>query len=211
VATGRAVIAALQRDVPVTDGTFLVTDLPLGTWVVEVRAIGLEPRSTLIDASESGTTSSTITLDNRAQRLDAVTVIGAPSRDTKTLDEVIRRQRSSFGTVFLPGSIWLHNAQHPADVLRAARGFTYRSPTDISGRFVPGDPCRGIAVYLDGAFFYGGFKELDNMVSVREVLAIEAYPDVSFAPIQWRIGRGMGPSGRPVSPCSVVAVWTKHR
>ena len=210
VTTGRAVIAALNRDVPVVGGTFLLADLPLGTWVVEVRAIGLEPRSTLIDATESGTVSTTIMLDNRAQQLDAMTVIGTPSRDTKTLDEVLRRQRSSFGTAFLPGSIWLQNAQHPADVLRAARGFTYRSPTDISGRPSAGESCGGVAIYLDGAFFYGGFRELDNMVSVREVLAIEAYPDAAFAPVQWRIGRGDGPRGS-FSPCSVVAVWTKHR
>ena len=218
VATGRAVIAALKRDVPVNNGTFLMTDLPVGTWVVEVRAIGLEPRSTLIDAMEAGSTSTTITLDNRAQQLDAVTVIGTPSRDTKTLDEVLRRQRSSFGTAFLPGSIWLQNAQHPADVLRAARGFTYRSPTEIYGRWVGGSPCAYVAVYLDGAFFPGGFSALDDAVSVREVLAIEAYPDILSAPFQWRINHTIDETqltiGRrprkPNKPCAVVAVWTKH-
>lgn len=218
VTSGRAVIGPLARDVPVNEGTFLLTDLPLGSWIVEVRAIGFEPRSTLIDATNGEVVTTMITLDNRAQQLDEVTVIGKKSRNAKILDEVMRRQRSSFGTLFLPGSVWLQNALHPADVLRAARGFTYRSPTDISGRQTAGGPCQYVAVYLDGAFFAGGFSDLDNVVTVPEVLAIEAYPDILSAPVQWRVNHTLDEtqltigSGlkKPGNPCAVVAVWTKH-
>jgi hypothetical protein len=222
VLTGRAVIAALARDVPVNNGDFLLTDLPPGTWEVEVRSIGLEPRSALVDATEGDIAIATITLDDKTQQLAAVTVIGKVSRDSKVLDEVLRRKSSSFGTTFLPGSIWLQNALHPADVLRAARGFRYVSPTEIYAREqskgMNSGPCRYIAVYLDGAFFPGGFEALDNAVKVREVLAIEAYPDIGLAPIQWRtehvIDESQSTVGRarklPAGPCAVVAVWTKH-
>ena len=221
ILSARAVIAALALDVPVRDGTFRLTDLPLGTWVVEVRAVGLEPRSALIDATDGGTDWTTITMGDRTQQLDAVTVIGAPSRNSKILDDVLRRQRSSFGTVFLPGNPWLEGAQHAADVLRAARGFSFRSPTEVYGRPMPEGPCTAINVYVNGAFFPGGLEALDNMVSVRDVLAIEAYPDVAFAPIQWRgnLGVTLGPksakvrSGLDLGPksakvCAVVVVWT---
>ena len=219
VKAGRAAIATLMRDVPVSEGTFRMTDLPLGTWPVEVRALGLEPRTTLIDATAGGPPLVVrITLDDRPQRLDAVTLVGSPSRESRILDDVLRRQRSSFGTAFLPGSSALQNALHTADVLRSARGFSYRSPTEIYGRRLANAYCSAIAVYLNGAFFPGGLEGLDDAVLVREVLAIEAYPDISFAPIQWRIapvivesqntvGR---PPEKPSPACAVVVVWTKR-
>src|ERR1035437_8216555 len=149
VTAARAVMPALARDVPVQNGTFFLSELPVGSWVVEARAIGLEPRSVWVEATERGTAETTITMSDHAQPLDAVTVIGEPSHDSKILEEVLRRQRSSFGTVFLPGDPWLRGALHTADVLRAARGFRYVSPTDVSGRL----GCRGaINIYVNGEF-----------------------------------------------------------
>jgi hypothetical protein len=43
-----------------------------------------------------------------------------------------------------------------------------------------------------------GLAGVDDVIPIRDVLAIEAYPDVAFAPIQWRIH----------TACAVVAVWT---
>jgi len=209
-------MTALARDVPVQNGTFFLSELPVGSWVVEARAIGLEPRSVWVEATERGTAETTITMSDRAQPLDAVTVIGEPSHDSKILEEVLRRKRSSFGTVFLPGDPWLRGALHTADVLRAARGFSYRSPTEIYGRTVGGlhgGLCTTINVYLNGVFFPGGFEELDAAAPVRDVLAVEAYPDVAFAPIQWRSNVGMTilPDGTPTRQvCAVVVVWTSR-
>src|ERR1019366_9359196 len=220
VTSARAVMTALARDVPVQNGTFFLSELPVGTWVVEARTIGLEPRSVWVEATERGTAETTITMSDRAQPLDAVTVIGEPSRDSRILEEVLRRQRSSFGTVFLPGSPWLQGALHIADVLRAARGFRYVSPTEVYGRSVPPNPnakrggsCTAINVYLNGVFFPGGLEELDNVAPVRDVLAVEAYPDVAFAPIQWRSNVGMTilPDGTPTRQvCAVLVVWTSR-
>ena len=222
VISARAVMAALARDVPVQDGAFFLSELPVGTWAVEARAIGLEPRSVLFDATERGTTETTITMSDRAQPLDAVTVIGEPGHDSKILEDVLRRQRSSFGTVFLPGDPWLRGALHTADVLRAARGFRYVSPTEVYGRQSGGRPCAAVNVYLNGEFFPGGFEELDAAVPVRDVLAVEAYPDVAFAPLQWRTNRGASgatasgatPMGdgtaAPRQACAVVVVWTSR-
>jgi hypothetical protein len=206
VTSGRAVIKALARDVSVQNGAFFLPDLPQGTWVVEVRAIGLDPRSVWLDATENGTGTATITMSDQTQQLDAVTVIGEPSRNSRILEEVLRRQRSSFGTVFLPGSWWLQGALHTADVLRAARGFRFVSPTLIYAR----GGCTAINVYVNGEFFPWGLEELDHVAPARDVLAIEAYPDVAFAPIQWRSNVGqMKANGKPGQVCAVVVVWTK--
>jgi hypothetical protein len=218
VKSGRAVIATLTRDVPVSEGTFHLTDLPPGSWAVEVRALGLAPQTSIIDATAGGPPIVVrITLDDRPQQLDVVTIVGKPTRNSRILDDVLRRQRSSFGTAFLPGSSPLRNALHTADVLRSARGFTYRSPTEILGRRLGASACAAIAIYLNGAFFPGGLEALDDAVSVREVLAIEAYPDIAFAPMQFRIAHDLVESqntvGRlarsPRPACAVVVVWTK--
>ena len=68
-------------------------------------------------------------------------------------------------------------------------------------------------MYLNGAFLPGGLEALDHEVPVRDVLAVEAYPDVAFAPIQWRsnVGATMSPDYKTVSEvCAVVAVWTSR-
>ena len=213
VTSARAVIAALVRDVPVQNGTFLLTELPLGTWVVEARAIGLEPRSIWFEATERGTAATTITMSNQTQQLDAVTVLGAPSRNSRILEDVLQRQRSSLGTVFLPGSPWLQGALHTADVLRAARGFRYESPTRVYGRADKfGGPCTAINVYVNGAILPGGLEDLDQAAPVRDVLAIEAYPDVAFAPPQWRgnLGRNFTSKGTTDQVCAVILVWTSR-
>lgn len=219
VANGRVTIPVLARDAAVQNGTFVLTGLPLGTWTVEARAVGLEPRSVMVDATERGDAATTITLSDHTQQLDAVTVVGEPSRDRRVLEDVMLHRRQGFASVFLPGNPWLQGAQHVAEVLRAAKGFQYRSPTEVYGRPIPPQfypapaprgrvlrnanwGCANIAVYLNGDRVIGGLEDLDHVVTVREVLAVEAYPDMTAIPPQWRTSDGT---------CAVVAVWTSRR
>lgn len=215
VASGRAVIEALGRDVPIRDGTFVVADLPAGTWVAEARVIGVGPQAITITAADSAVTPATITVSDHAQRLDAVTVVGKPDRNTVLLDDVLRRRRSSFGTFFLPGSPALKSAFHTVDVLREARGFVSKGYDGIVARYEGRARCRNIAVYVNGAIFPDGFQSLDTVAPPSEVLAIEAYPDVAFAPVQWRGNVGLarmdgkGPKA-VMGVCAVVVVWTRQ-
>ena len=204
VQSARASIAALGRDVPVSNGTFVLTELPVGTWVVAVRAVGVDPKAVVVDATGSGTTSTTITMSDRAQQLDAVTVVGAPSRETKVLDELLFRKRFGTGTVFLPDSPFLQGASRVTDVLRAARGFSPKGDGGYWGRPMPRalHGCDKIRVYLNGELYLGGLTSIANDVLVREVIGVEAYPDVAFAPAQWRF---LGSD----TTCAIVAVWTR--
>jgi hypothetical protein len=214
VRSARASIAALGRDVPVRDGAFFLTELPVGTWVVAVRTVGLEPKAAVVYATERGSASTTITMSDRAQPLDAVTVVGAPSRETRVLDELLFRKRFGAGTVFLPGNPFLAGAGRVADVLRAARGFSPKPNGGYYGRAAPTvscDPfakckasprCDNIRVYVNGERLLDGLENIDHAVHVREVIGIEAYPDVAFAPPEWRFSGGDG-------ACAIVAVWTR--
>jgi len=202
---GRALITALGRDVPVQDGGFLLADLPLGSWVVEARVIGTEPQSVLVNAAESGISATMITVREQAQRMDVVTVVGTRDRNLLVLKEVLRRKRASFGTTFMPGSPAFVFAQHTADVLREARGFSYRSPTEVYGRAQSRGgrilPCAKVGVYVNGMRIPDGFAGLEDIAPVSEVLAVEAYPDMLHAPMQWKTMDGT---------CAVVLVWTRR-
>lgn len=201
VTTGRVLIDALAIDAPVRDGEFSMSEIPAGTWVVEARAIGYEPHSMLLDLADRTSASTTITLTRRAQMLDAVSIVGKAGGDVKVLDDILKRARTSFGTVFLPGHDALKAALTPADVLRSARGFTYLSSDTVRAR---GCGIRSgnkkLLVYLDGLRYPQGLEELKNMVPMRDLLAVEAYPDAISTPLLYRTS----------DACAVIAVWTKR-
>ncbi|MEO7156717.1 MAG: carboxypeptidase-like regulatory domain-containing protein [Vicinamibacterales bacterium] len=133
--SGQAIIATLSVEVPVTDGQFSMPGLPAGTWVVDVRALGYEPQSALVDVAEGAPAVVTLRLNTRAQVLDAVTVVGKSNKkEIGVLLGIQERSRMGSGTVFLAGSDALRTALVPADVVRFARGFRYLSPTVVFGR-----------------------------------------------------------------------------
>ena len=214
--TGHVVIDALALEVPVLNGDFSLGGLPPGTWAVEARAIGYEPRSAFVDVSELGITSIRITLAERAQVLDAVTVRGKRGGDAKILSAIASRRSTSIGTVFLPGNPYLESSYDPADALRTATGFRYVSAEVLlsSGcgfRYPPPDEptmpsgpvrarTRTLVVYLNGARVAGGLPELRTAVTMRDILAMEAYQDIASAPMEWRTN----------DACSVLAIWTKR-
>jgi hypothetical protein len=222
LASGRATISALAVDVPIRDGQFSMTGLPSGTWDVEARAVGFEPHSVLVQLSDHTVDSTLITITTKAQTLETVSIVGQPSGDLKVLDAIVARSRVASGTIFLPGNSWLKSADTPADVLRAARGFSLKSPTlvearpvfQVIGKTMINAPCsskdsigstrnakpKTIAVYVDGARLASGVEGLYYAVPMNAVLAIEAYPDVLSAPFLWRTN----------DACAVIAVWTKR-
>jgi hypothetical protein len=51
---------------------------------------------------------------------------------------------------------------------------------------------------VDGERLRGGFAALNGFVPMKDILAIETYPDVTSAPFIWRSG----------DACAVIAVWT---
>lgn len=216
LATGQVVIDALALEVPVRNGAFTIAGIPQGTWSLEARAIGFEPAFALADASDQAAGMTTLTLGERTQVLDVVTVRGKRGGDAKILGAIASRRSTSLGTVFLPGNVYLESSYDPADALRSATGFRYVSPEVLlsSGcgfRYPPPDVpwiatgsvrarTRSLAVYLDGARVAGGLSELRTAVTMRDILAMEAYQDIASAPMEWRTN----------DACAVLAIWTKR-
>lgn len=216
LASGRAVIAALGREASIENGAFALAALPAGSWVVETRAVGYESQSALANTYRGAETPMRITLPARTQLLDAVHVLGKRGGDARILGAIESRRRSSTGTVFLPGNEWLESALDPADVARSAAGFRYISPEVLlssgcgfaypptesaaSRGGAPRARMRTLVVYLDGARVVGGLAELKTAVTMRDVLAVEAYQDAATAPVEWRTN----------DACAVLAIWTRR-
>ena len=53
---------------------------------------------------------------------------------------------------------------------------------------------------MNGLRVVGGLPELRTAVTMRDVLAVEAYQDVATAPVEWRT----------YDACAVLAIWTKR-
>ncbi|MEO7457246.1 MAG: carboxypeptidase-like regulatory domain-containing protein [Gemmatimonadaceae bacterium] len=204
VASGQVSIPALDTEAPVANGAFTLANIPPGTWMLEARVLGYEPQNMMVDVAIGAPASLVMKVGDKVQVLDAVTVIGKANGDIKVLDDLVKRNRASSGTMFLPGNVWLESALYPADVLRAARGFRYRSMNSVGVRGCETlnslGPRKSLAIYIDGGRFLGGLAELGTMVSMRDVLAIEAYPDMISVPAKWR----------SFDACAVIAIWTRR-
>ena len=210
VTTGRAAIAAIDREVAIQDGGFVIGDLPAGSWVVEARVIGVEPLSMMVDAVDGVPTPAQMTVGDRTQQLDAVTIVGKKDQNLQLLDEILRRKRIGMGTVFLPDSPALKSATVTSDVMREARGFLYQGQNKILGRpFAGGARCRWVAVYVDDVLQPDGFEGLNTNTLPSDILAIETWPDIVLAPVQYRIAKFV--LGTRERYCAVVLAWTKNR
>jgi hypothetical protein len=174
----------------------------------------------LAQATESDATPAQFVVSDQSQKLDAVTVVGKKDPTSRLLDEVLQRKRLGFGTTFLPGSPTLKSASQVSDVMRDARGFRVRGRGQVDGRSLTPNitgrtDCQDNAVYVDDVLQSGGFADADMIVFPSEVLAIETWPDIRLAPVQYRIAKTvnaptMGRS-RPRTYCAVVLIWTKNR
>lgn len=209
VASGRVMLATLGREATIRDGDFALRDLPGGSWIFETHVIGTEPRATLVTVVDSARNEATLTVDNAVQRLDAVTVIGKMDRNTRVLEDVLRRRRHYAGSFFLPGSEAMKRASFTSDLLKEARGFTYSGRNKIFAR--GRDNC--IALYVDDAFEPLALDMLDEAAPLKDLLAVETYPSIELAPVQFRFA-----FGRPdpmnqferIAACAVVVAWTKR-
>ena len=217
IVSGVVSVDALSMDTPVRNGSFTLGGIPAGTWFVEVKSLGHDPQTVMMLAGDVSSTATTVVLERTPVVLDAVTVIGKAGREARILSDILSRNSTAAGTTFLPGNSWLKAAETTTDVLRAARGFTQKGMDRVEGRpYVSKGgtllPCqskaadapaandKSVMIYLDGNRYVGGFEVLNRDVLPRQILAIEAYPDVISAPAAWRTN----------DACAVIAVWTRR-
>ena len=221
VTNGMAGIDAIGRSVPIVNGIATISDVPNGTWLVHIRAIGFQPESVSVRTPVTAELRP-VNMHRIPQRLAPIAVVS--QRDSSVLEGIRRRLVVANGTLITADNLSVRNSTYATDALRIARGFTWKSPTRVQTRGTSGGvsgssrceslpssdsvvPRRGrgsikkvVAIYLDGTRLPGGLESINRMVPPSDILAIEAYSDVLSAPFLWRTN----------DACAVIAYWTKR-
>jgi hypothetical protein len=213
IETGRASIDSLKRWSMIEHGTATIADLPSGKWNVVVSVPGFARDSVTLEAALHPSTIPELklhrTTDVIPEEHDTVTFLPS-ARDSSLLREIDTRMRTAHGTLLKYDHPSVLNAQRASDPVVVARGFRWGTINTIrttSGcvTLARSDtvPRRGmptIAIYVDGNRTPSSIEAVNRMVPTRDILAIEAYPDMASAPFRWR----------STDACAVLAFWTKR-
>lgn len=180
------------------DGRFSLRGLPAGTFSVEARMLGFEPKRVSVDLSSKRPASVDITFKERVVELSRVVVMGKMSRRGLDLDGFIRRSHTGFGHYITATDNSLKTAFALSDALRATAGVQI-VPSGSFGHVILVRGRCGPVVYLDGIQVIDGYKTLDDIISPQQVAGIEVYAGVGGAPAQYQS-----------NGCGVLLVWTKR-
>jgi hypothetical protein len=186
------------------DGRFAIAGLPAGTQTVETRYVGYAPERVTVDLVSGRNIPSTITMSERADVLDAVTVYGAERQLANDLAGFNQRRKLGFGRFITRADIEKRRPLRFTDLLRstpglrivATGGSDYTIVASSGGML--GGACRPL-IFINGILLANS-DGLDMMVDPQEVAAVEIYSGVGETPPQFR--------GGLQNECGSVAIWT---
>lgn len=185
-------------------GVFIFDSLPGGSWMVEARAVGFEPKRVAVDFLDGSVSEAEIRLDGLAPRLDTVKV--AADRWTREMAAFEQRKKMGGGYFIDDQQLERRNAQFVSDVLRTTPGVTV-VPGGGVGRdrvMMRGSGGAGTcvpAVFLNGMSTPIPDGQLDNLVSSAEVRAVEVYSRTGSTPPEFQSRNG----------CGSIVIWTGQR
>ncbi|MEO8560539.1 MAG: carboxypeptidase regulatory-like domain-containing protein [bacterium] len=186
------------------DGAFALDELPAGTRMLEVRAIGYQPKHVVVDLVAGETTALDVVLDNHVPVLDTLRVRARePERDWTGFTE---RSRGPFGSFMNEARIKSMRLTTATDLLRTMPGVQIIPTVSARGGIITtrganlfNTPCMP-DVYVDGVQVPDGAASLDLYARPTELVGIELYVDMASVPVQYHRGA-----------CGAVVVWTRNR
>lgn len=184
------------------DGTFTLSDLPLGTRNVLVRKLGFAPKSIPVDLNSHVTQYLNAELSERVTTIDPMYVVGQRDRALERVGFTTRR-RQGLGDFRTRADFERSNPRYLSDILGRMRGVRvdYSEGQRIMRGTGLGTDC--IHLVVDGVpweFSIPG--AMDDAVLPEHVSAIEVYSG-SAVPPQFE---GVWSRG-----CAAVVVWTRTR
>lgn len=200
-------------------GDWTLGDLPMGTRVIDVRAVGFYPERRGVHVT-TGAPPLRIGLSELRAVLDTVRIRAARLQDKHESGFEERRRRGG-GVYLTTREIERKQAHNTADIFRGVRGirFGFMSDTLLSDANMLVDPdsmkttqpqilMRGISgdlcapsVFLNGVYVARiGADDLDTWATPREISAIEIYSEATVPAQFQRIGKA----------CGSIVIWTKR-
>jgi len=185
-------------------GDWRLTEVPLGTQLLEVRAVGYYPERLAVDVV-AGSAPVVVALQTFGAVLDAIRVTAQRTRAADLGGFEARQRRGGMGRFLSAEQILRRNVLETSDLLRNMPGFigdgslTMRSNfSDGAGNY--GTDCTA-EVYVDGHLMRGiSTAELDALVKPEHIVGIEVYAPGSPRPPQFDSG---------LSGCGSLVIWQK--
>ncbi|HET6703085.1 MAG TPA: TonB-dependent receptor [Gemmatimonadaceae bacterium] len=189
-------------------GEWTLADVPLGTRMLEVRAVGYYPERRVVDVVVGAPPIRTA-LSTMKAVLDTVRVTAsrATDRNMSAFDE---RRRAGLGRFLTREDVARQRPLVTSDLFRMVPGLTVeRSPlgeTRLGMRGMFAESCSP-GVYIDGHYMRDlSADDIDTWVKPNEIAGIELYTG-SGAPPQF--SAGMGVVGLSEQVCGSVVIWTR--
>jgi hypothetical protein len=198
------------------EGRFRVSGLAAGTRTVEVRAIGAQPATILIELPVAAERDTTIQLTKPAQELQKLVVRStAPERSPMAMSGFAARQRIGLGAFVTAEQLAPFNYPDLASVLRTMRGISVE--LDARGRPLPlmrgmmGARCipfffiDNTPMTVDGASpsetVQKPFSDVDALVPPLSIKGIEVYSNAGGIPPQY--------DQTALGGCGSIVIWTR--
>jgi protocatechuate 3,4-dioxygenase beta subunit len=180
------------------DGRFALSGLPAGTFSVEARALGFEPRHVAVDLSDRTPATVSITFRQHVQQLSRVTVLGKEPSNARSLDDFLRRTHSGMGHYITASDNRLKYAFSISDALRTTPGVQVVPSGSFGHVILMRGHCAPV-IYVDGVAAQDGYETLDDLVPPQQVAGMEIYSGLGEAPPQYLS-----------NACGTILVWTKR-
>jgi len=185
-------------------GEWALADVPVGTRMLEVRAIGYYPERSVVDVM-AGTAPIRTTLATLQSTLDTVRITA--SRLTVNMRGFEERRRSGTGRYLTAEYIADRRPFFASEILRMVpsirvdRNGPGETAITMRGHSVA-DRCSP-AVYMDGNYMsILSADDIDNWVTPEEIAGIEIYTGPGIPP---QFNKGLADS------CGSIVIWTKPR
>lgn len=204
LARARVMLAAGPQAEADAKGEWALSGVPLGTRMLEVRALGYYPVRRVVDALADAPPVEVVLTTFQAV-LDAVHVTASRTAAADLGGFDARQRGSGMGRFLSAERIARYNPISVSDIFRALPGFTGDGSLTMRSNFSDGGGNFGVDcvpdVYVDGNYLPGiSASELDGLVPVENIAGIEVYSSGSPKPAQFESG---------MSGCGALVIWLK--
>lgn len=184
-------------------GQFQLDSLPGGTWMLEARAVGFQPRRVAVDVVDNTIAMTEISLDAVAPTVDTVKV--QADKWSGQMAAFEQRRKLGFGHFYDESYLEQRNARTIADVLRSTPGVTINpsqnSRDQVTMRGASGTGKCIPALFVNGVNTPVTNGIIDDVVNQTEVRAMEVYTGTGSTPIEFQTRNG----------CGSIVIWTGAR